>query len=156
MLDAAFDYNSPTCSKDIKEYTNDSLKYAFDCMSEGSSTEITVSSISSEGGVYTTLLPVPVQEVKKFNSKVENKSTLGYTVLGEAIRKGPTDIPAVPENFEFGKVFWELSTGLLESGKVKPHRPSVNKYGKGLEGVLEGMEAMRAGKVSGEKLVYTL
>lgn len=53
-------------------------------------------------------------------------------------------------------MFWELSRELLESGKIKVHRPSVNKYGKGLEGVIKGMYAMRDGKVSGEKLVFTI
>ena len=48
------------------------------------------------------------------------------------------------------------SRGLLEQGKVKVHRPSINTYGKGFEGVLKGMDAMRHGKVSGEKLVFTV
>ncbi len=50
---------------------------------------------------------------------------------------------------------WELSRELLEQGKMKAHKPTVKKYGKGLDGALEGMEQMKAGKVSGEKLVFT-
>ena len=69
---------------------------------------------------------------------------------------GPQDIPAKPQDFEFGKMFWELSRGLLKEGKVKVHKLRVNKYGKGLEGALKGMQAMREGKVSGEKLVFTI
>jgi hypothetical protein len=55
-----------------------------------------------------------------------------------------------------------MGTSLLNSrrflvqGKVKVRRPSINKYGKGFEGVLKGMDAMRHGKVSGEKLVFTV
>lgn len=112
--------------------------------------------MSSQGGVYSTLLPVPADEVKSINPKVEVKSTLGYTVVGEGFKFGPNEIPAKPEDFEFGKTFWEMSRGLLAEGKIKVHRPSVNKYGKGLDGVLEGMQQMKNGKVSGEKLVYTL
>lgn len=111
---------------------------------------------SSSPGVYSTLLPVPAQKVKSFNSEVTWKSTLGYTVVGEFFKFGPNEIPAKPEDFEFGKMFWELSRGLLAEGKIKVHKPSVNKYGKGLAGTLEGMQAMKEGKVSGEKLVYTL
>jgi hypothetical protein len=48
------------------------------------------------------------------------------------------------------------SRRLLDQGKVKVRRPSINKYGKGFEGVLKGMDAMRHGKVSGEKLVFTV
>ena len=132
------------------------MKYAFDCISEGDSTKITVAAMSSDGGVYSTLLPIPADQVKSVNPKVEMKFTLAYTVIGEEFKFGPTPFSAKPEDFEFGKSFWELSRSLLESGKVKVHRPSVNKYGKGLEGVLNGMDAMREGKVSGEKLVFTI
>ncbi|KAF5878304.1 putative zinc-binding oxidoreductase protein [Botrytis fragariae] len=154
--DKVFDYNSPTCSQDIKDFTNDSIKHAFDCMSEGSSTQITVSAMSSSGGVYSTLLPVATEEVHKYNTKVENKSTLGYTCLGEKFTFGATEIPAKPEDFEFAKTFWEMSRGLLADGKIKVHKVTLNKFGEGFEGILNGMQAMKEGKVSGEKLVYTL
>ncbi|KAF7928507.1 uncharacterized protein EAE98_005563 [Botrytis deweyae] len=154
--DKVFDYNSPTCSQDIKDFTNDSIKHAFDCMSEGSSPQITVSAMSSSGGVYSTLLPVATEEVHKYNAKVENKSTLGYTCLGERFTFGATEMPAKPEDFEFAKTFWEMSRGLLADGKIKVHKVSVNKFGEGFEGILSGMQAVKEGKVSGEKLVYTL
>lgn len=154
--DAAFDYNSPTCIQDIKDFTNDSITSAFDCISEGDSIKITVSAISSNGGVYSTLLPVPDNKVADINSKVKNQSTLAYTILGESFKISTNEIPAMPENEKFAKMFWELTRELLEQGKVKVHKPSVNKYGNGLEGALKGMAAMKEGKVSGEKLVFTL
>ncbi|KAM0320007.1 hypothetical protein ACHAO8_000600 [Botrytis cinerea] len=154
--DKVFDYNSPTCAQDIKEYTQDNIKHVFDCMSEGSSPQISVSAMSSSGGVYSTLLPVPTEEVHKYNSKVENKGTLGYTCLGEKFTFGSTEFPAKPEDFEFAKTFWEMSRGLLADGKIKAHKVSVNKTGEGFEGILSGIQAVKEGKVSGEKLVYTL
>jgi NADPH:quinone reductase-like Zn-dependent oxidoreductase len=153
--DAAYDYNSPTCSKDIKEYTKDKLKHVFDCISEGNSTKISVEAMSSTGGVYSTLLTIDDEKVASINPKVEKKTTLGYTIMGESFKAGSNDVPAVPENFEFGKTFWELSTKLLADGKVKVHKFTVNKFGKGLAGVVQGMQHMREGKVSAEKLVYT-
>jgi hypothetical protein len=154
--DAAFDYKDASCAQKIKEFSNDSITHAFDCISEDPSHKITVSAMSSSGGVYSTLLPIPENEVRDINDKVTMKSTLGYMVIGESFKLGPQEIPAKPEDFEFGKMFWELSRGLLEQGKVKVHRPAVNKFGKGLEGVIKGMDAMRQGKVSGEKLVFTI
>lgn len=153
--DHVFDYSSPTCAQDIKEASKNTIGHAFDCISEGSSPKITVAAISDAGGVYSTLLPVPENEVRQINPKVQYKSTLGYTILGESFKFGPNEMPAKSEDFEFGKNFWKMSRGLLEKGAIKPHRPSVNKYGAGLEGILKGMEAMKEGKVSGEKLVYT-
>ncbi|KAE8452097.1 hypothetical protein EG329_001564 [Mollisiaceae sp. DMI_Dod_QoI] len=154
---AAFDYNSPTCAQDIKDFTDDSITLAFDCVAEGHSPKISVAAMSSaKGGVYSTLLPVPENQVKSINDKVQNQHTLAYTIVGESFKFGPNEVPAKPEDEEFAKMFWELSRELLEQGKVKVHRTAVNKYGKGLEGALNGMQAMREGKVSGEKLVFTM
>ncbi|KUJ22383.1 GroES-like protein [Mollisia scopiformis] len=154
---AAFDYNSPTCSQEIKDFTKDSVTLAFDCIAEGDSPKITVSAMStSEGGTYSTLLPVPDEQVTAINDKVKNQHTLAYTVVGESFKFGTNEVPAVPADFEEGSKFWELTRELLADGKIKVHRPSVDKYGKGLEGALKGLEAMKAGQVSGEKLVFTM
>jgi len=154
--DAAFDYKSPTCAKDIREWSSNSIAYALDCIAIDTSPEITVNAMSPSGGVYTSLLSVPPETINKVNPKVEVKSTLGYTVIGESFKYRTIDIPAKPEDFEFGKMFWGLTRGLLEQGKIKVHRPSVNKYGKGFDGIVKGLDAMRHDKVSGEKLVFTL
>jgi len=154
--DAAFDYKDQSCSQQIKDYSQDSITHAFDCISEDRSHKITVAAMSSKGGVYSTLLPIPENEVKAVNEKVEYKTTLGYTVVGEYFKFGDTDFPAKPEDFEFGKTFWEMSRELLAQGKVKVHRPAVDKFGKGFEGAIKGMDAMRQGKVSGEKYVFTI
>ena len=50
------------------------------------------------------------------------------------------------------EMFIPITEGLLAEGKIKAHPPSVR--GGGLRGILDGWEAMRKGKVSGEKLVY--
>jgi len=148
--DAAFDYNDPETPKKIRELTNNSLKYALDTISEGKSAQICADSLSTAGGVYTQLL-----NVKSPREDVESKGTLGYTSFGEDFKMGPQGnlIPAKPEDFEFAKMFWELSRKLLAEGKIKVHPPTV---GKGLEGVLDGLQKMREGKVSGTKLVYTI
>lgn len=82
--------------------------------------------------------------------------TLGYLIFGERVVKAGKEFPPREDEFEFGKKFSELGTGLLRDGKVKTVRPIVNQGGKGLEGVLEGLDELRQGKVSGAKLVYTL
>ncbi|KAL3423716.1 TOXD protein [Phlyctema vagabunda] len=154
--DKVFDYNSPTCSEDIKQFTNNSLAHAFDCVSEGDSTKITVSALSDNGGAYSALLPVSAEAVAEINPKVQKKMTLGYTVVGESFTFGDSEWKARPEDFEFGKKFWAVARDLLATGAVKVHKISLNKYGESFDGILKGMEAMKAGKVSGEKLVFTL
>ncbi len=149
---AAFDYKSPDCARQIRDYTNNSLKYAFDCIALEPSARICADALSSTSGcVYSALLPVKLPR-----EDVENKVTLAYTAAGEMFRFGPEgngpEFPASQEDFEFAKMFWELAAKLLADGKFKVHPPSVRKGG--LQGVLEGLQEMREEKVSGQKLVY--
>lgn len=53
---------------------------------------------------------------------------------------------------DFSSRFFDVAQELLAQGKVRPHQVSVGEGG--LRGVLEGLELLRAGKVSGRKLVY--
>jgi NADPH:quinone reductase-like Zn-dependent oxidoreductase len=154
--DAVFDYNSPTVVADIKKFTNNKLKYAMDCIAEGKSPQITVDAMSEEGGLYTSLLSLTTEQIAKFNPAVEARSVLAYTIVGERFTLGTKEFPAKPEDEAFAKKFWKITKDLLAEGKVKAHKLSVNEYGSGLDGVLKGMEAMKEGKVSGEKLVFTL
>ncbi|KAH8602743.1 alcohol dehydrogenase class-3 [Bisporella sp. PMI_857] len=148
--DAVFDYNSPTVSADIKAYTKNSLAHAFDCISEGDSPKITLSAMAS--GTYSALLKLDPNVLRQINPDIEYKHTMVYTTIGED--SGWPDFPASQEDFEFAKTFWELSRELLAQGKIKVHKPSVDKYGGGFEGILAGLKALEEGKVSGEKLVF--
>jgi len=82
---------------------------------------------------------------------------MAYSVLNEPLSYfGKERIPAKPEDWEFGKMFWELTRELLADGKLKVHKPTVDKFGSGFEGLVKGLDALRKGEVSGEKLVFTL
>ncbi|KAI0466968.1 GroES-like protein [Xylaria cf. heliscus] len=152
--DAVFDYKSPTVADDIRKYTNNTLKLAWDCTGFGG--RIIAGSLSNEGGKYATIMPVEKEEVIAVNPNVDGPhATLMYSIFGERFVKGD-ETPAKPEEFEFAKTFWEIARQLLEEGKLKAPRTTVNKGGDGLEGILKGLDELRADKVSGGKLVYTL
>lgn len=74
------------------------------------------------------------------------------TFRGEAFDLFGRKFPANPKDFEFASMFAGITERLLEEKKLVPH-PVVLKSG-GLEGVLDGLELVRDGKVSGGKLVY--
>ncbi len=153
--DAAFDYNSPTVVADIKAWGNNAITSVWDCIVTPDSTKICVGAISDAGGRYQGLLFPDAELVKSINPKVEIGVSLAYTVFGEEFKKGKVWAP-VPEDFARGKAFWELSRTLLAEGKVKVVKPEVNRGGKGLEGVMIGLEELKQNKVSGGKLVYTI
>jgi hypothetical protein len=50
--------------------------------------------------------------------------------------------------------FWEISSKLIASAQIAVHPPKVGKGG--LKGVLEGLEDLKEGRVSGVKLVYRI
>jgi NADPH:quinone reductase-like Zn-dependent oxidoreductase len=132
------------------------LELAWDCVASEETARMCVAALSKDkGGKYSSLLGVDDKVVKSVNEKVSNGVTLAYFVFGEEFKKG-RPFPAKPEDYEFGKMFWEMSRGFLADGKVKAARQDVNRGGKGLEGVLAGLREMKEGKVRGVKLVYTL
>jgi len=77
--------------------------------------------------------------------------TLAYTVEGEAFKWRDTEIPAKPEDLEFGIKFWAVAEKLLHEKKFKCF-PELRQGG--LQGVFQGLDELRQGKVSGTKLVY--
>lgn len=144
--DHVFDYKDPSCGEQIRKASNDKLRLVFDCIAEHGSEHICCAAISSSGGHYSGLLPGPLQNFPR--EDVKHGWTFGYTAIGE---KYSDKVPAKPEDYEFGVKFWKAATDLLNDGTVKTHPTLVRD---GLEGVPQGLNDLKEGKVSGQKLVY--
>lgn len=155
--DVVFDYNSPTCAKDIKDSTDNSLAYVLDCIAERGATEICLNAMSDAvNGRYASIGPVPKEKVAAINPNVDYTFVLGQRAFGyEIVMRGRT-LEADPAALHFAKMFWELTRQLLEEGKIKVHNFSISEGGKGLDGVLNGLKLLKERKVSAKKLVYTL
>jgi NADPH:quinone reductase-like Zn-dependent oxidoreductase len=151
-----FDYRSPTCASDIKQYTKNKLELAWDCM--GTGVEICATAMSdAETGVYGTINPADEKLLKEINPKLDGpRFTIGYDAFGETYVWMGEEVAPKPDELEFATAFFEMSEGLLDRGIIKPIRPIVNKTGMGLDGALKGLDELRANKVSGTRLVYTL
>ncbi|KAF7546107.1 hypothetical protein G7Z17_g8659 [Cylindrodendrum hubeiense] len=147
--DKVFDYRSPDAAAEIRKYTENNLKLVFDTIALESTAKFSDEALSTEGGEYSSLLPIGIER-----ANVNARSTLAYTTVGEAFVFGSNPVPAKPEDKEYAQFFWDLAVKLLADGKVKPHTPSVRPGG--LKGVLEGLQLLREDKVSGEKLVYNV
>ena len=145
--EAAFDYNDSECAAKIKEYTKGDLKYIWDTIAVPSAAKICSEAISS-GGKYGAILGV------EFPRKdVTTSVSMGYTAVGEPVKKPFFTSEENAGDFEFAKKWIKVVDPLLAAGKIKVHPPKV---GKGLEGVPDGLDLMRHDKVSGQKLVYVL
>jgi len=154
-VDEIFDYNSPSCAKDIKAATGGRLKLVWDCFSTADTAKLCAEAMSDDGGHYACLLPIEDEVVHNINPKIKKSMTFVYTSLNEPFEKFKK-FDVVPEDNEFAQMFWELTGRLLKNGKIQPVKPIVNRGGRGLEGVMVGLEELREGRVSGGKLVYVL
>ena len=60
--------------------------------------------------------------------------------------------PARPDDFAFAKEFIGIAEKLWADGRWKAHPQRIEAGG--LQGAVRGMQIMKDGQVSGEKLVY--
>ncbi|QDS74066.1 hypothetical protein FKW77_009410 [Venturia effusa] len=149
-----FDYRSPNCGAQIRKYTDNNLRLAWDTISEHDSPRICAEALSSSTTSgpkprYGTILPIADVPRK---GELEVTSTLMYTIFNETFAKWGVTFEASAEDFEFAKMFFGVTEGLLREGTLECHPERVGAGG--LEGALKGMEEQKAGKVSGVKLVY--
>ncbi len=154
--DGVFDYRSASVADDIRAWSADAdaLVLAWDCVSTPDSAKICAAALSrTREGHHRSLLRIDEAVIKAVNDKVDSQARLAYTMMGEPFEKW-AKVPAIPADYEYGKMFWEVAAQVLAQGKVKPARTDVNRGGKGLEGVLVGLKELKEGKVSGVKLVY--
>lgn len=153
--DTMLDYKDPDAGKRVREHTNNNLCYAIDCISTDKSAQICADALSSD--VDRNLTYSAVLYCNFPRSDVQVKVTVAHTIFGEDFIKpelGPENFPRNVEDHEFGKSFWQLSEKLLMERKIRVH-PLETRQG-GLEGVLEGLDDLMQGAVSGKKLVYNL
>jgi len=155
--DFAFDYKSPTCAADIRKLTNNSLKYSWDCTGDGV-VVCAAAMTDSDKSTYGTIMPSDFELLKQTNPRVHGQDFIrGYDTMGERYCWfGQTPIEPDQAEMEFYRSFLELTQPLLEDGSIKPLPAVLNKTGSGLEGVLKGLEEMKAGNISGRKFVFTL
>jgi NADPH:quinone reductase-like Zn-dependent oxidoreductase len=149
--DKIFDYGDPECGKKIRQFSKDTIKHVYDTISTDSSAKLCAEAMSSAGGKYTAILANDFPR-----TDCERDLIMGYTINGEPFKMGPNgDLnPARPDDFDFGGEFWSIAEDLMAQGKIRAHKPTVGK--DGLNGVLEGLQSMREGKISGTKLVYRI
>ena len=152
--DEVFDYNDPECGAKIREYTKNSLHYVFDCITENNSFQVSADALASSapasGLHYSGLL-----SVNSFpRSDVKTRTTAAYTAIGnEFVLKG-NKIPAMPDHYDLMTRFFILTGELVATGKLRPARFTVSE--SGIDGILDGLQELRNGKVSGTKLVYKI
>ncbi|KAL8388036.1 hypothetical protein RB595_009500 [Gaeumannomyces hyphopodioides] len=157
--DEVYDYGAGDWPEAVRRSTGGKLRHAWDCIVTEQSVRGCAAALDADPGAagapqYAALLFVDQAVLKAANPAVDGpKVTVGYTAVGEAFSKW-AEYPASPEDFEHAKAFFGLTERLLAEGKLRPAKTETDRGGKGLEGVMVGLQEHKAGKVSGCKLVY--
>ena len=151
--DRVYDYHDADCGEKIRVDSKNKIRYAFDCHSEEPSLQICADALSSEpGSQYSGLVPF-----EKFpREDVEARRTLAYDCVGEDYNTKPGGPlrEVGTESYEFTIKFVAIVDQLVAEGKFKVHPPTVKPGG--LAGISAGLDDLREGRVSGEKLVYRI
>ncbi|KAJ5420682.1 Polyketide synthase enoylreductase [Penicillium sp. CMV-2018d] len=148
-----FDYASPTCAADIKSFTNNSLKYALDCITDADSTQICHTAIGRAGGRYA-CLELPQQELLT-RKAVNSEFVMAHELHGKEIALGPEyGRPGSQAAKDLGIQFFRVAEKLLEENKIRAH--PVHVLPNGWKGILEGFTLLKSGQVNARKLVAPL
>ncbi|KAK6225587.1 enoyl reductase [Colletotrichum tabaci] len=145
-----FDYHDSQCAETIRAFTKNNLRYALDCITNVESTTACFKAIGRAGGRYVSLNPFPEHAATR--KMVTTDWTLGPTIFGEGSTwPAPYGREGSDEEREFGALLWRVAGRLVEEGKLR-HHPLRVIHG-GFEQVKQSMEVVRAGELSGEKIV---
>ncbi|PWZ02354.1 GroES-like protein [Testicularia cyperi] len=154
-----FDYRDESTPETIaSKYPN--LSKALDCISENGTQSLVVRSIGKKGGNVVVLLKPEQDAINLRKGEVNIIHTLVYTALGHPFSYGKAEFPqSVVEadaksmaewlNGDAGHFHTLFSKGLITGNKIK-------KMDGGIEKITEGLQYLQDGKVSAEKLAYTI
>ncbi|KAK7694089.1 hypothetical protein QCA50_003665 [Cerrena zonata] len=151
--DAVFDYRDPDVVNKIKEVTGDSIHIGFDTVSLESSQKISIQTFAPGPGKLLVILP-PSKAAQEIRSDVLVQVTLIYTSLGRAFDYKGSHYPVQADDHSHMAEFLKKTPELVKSGAIKPN--PVKLWPGGLEAVEEGLEYLKEGKNSGEKVVFRI
>ncbi|KAJ5205544.1 Polyketide synthase enoylreductase [Penicillium cf. griseofulvum] len=144
---AVFDYRSATVAADIvKEYPK--ISKAVDCFSEGKSTSVCAEVLRNTGGTVMMLLPNGKSSVPGMKYEL----VMAYTLFGHPFQWLPPIGPKFEAKPADREALVRFYTTLPTITHIIKPIPTV-KQKEGFEGILDGLNKLRAGTVAGGKLV---
>lgn len=110
--------------------------------------------LGPKGGKYVSLEP-PSNTVAATRKNVSTDWVMMLSMFGKkVVLDGKFGRPANSQNYEFAVDWFKRAEILLGEGLLIPH--PVRILPGGLEGVINGLEELKMGKIKGEKLVCNL
>ncbi|KAL7940352.1 putative alcohol dehydrogenase [Trichoderma barbatum] len=151
---AAWDYHSPSCGADIREFTENELTLVLDCITDSESMKICYTAIGSQGGKYVGLDQFPIRGHTR--QDIRPDWIICFTMMGEPIHwKKPYNRDAKPKHKAFYDQTWRpIAQKLLDESMISAHPTEI--CDGGLAAVSDGVDRVRKGLAEGKKLVYRI
>ncbi|KAJ6095425.1 hypothetical protein N7486_006171 [Penicillium sp. IBT 16267x] len=151
--DLVFDYNSPTCAKDIRTATKNTLRYVLDPFAEAKTLRLCHEAMGRTGGRYCAL--EQYQEGLCTRKTIKHELVMGGAISGNGVDlPEPYGIPPCPEIGEWARPWYQCVQQLVTAGKLSP--VPVEVIPGRFDAILNGLDILAKGKVSGKKLVVPI
>ena len=149
-----FDYHSPTCASEIRQFTRNSLKHVLDCISEVKTMETCYAALGRTGGRYVALEPFS-KRIMATRPTVKASWVFQPSLFGREVAwEEPYGCPASSEKQKFGQQLYQRAQLLIEQGHLRPH--PLRLLEGGFQAIVTAIEVIQRKGVSGQKLVVCL
>jgi NADPH:quinone reductase len=128
------------------------LEYAYDAISENGSMQLLAKALDNKGKIAIVLPRDPTHKLRQVSSSNEQTT---FDELPETVVTVESSVPSAHDkDKDFASKYFILFGRLLEEGLFKTNRPKV--LPGGLLGIEEGLQLLKNGQVSAEKLVVRI
>lgn len=129
------------------------LRFVLDPFGEAKTVRLCHAAIGRTGGRYCAL--EQYQESLCSRKTVKHELVMGGAISGRGVElPDPYRIPPRPEIGTWARAWYKKVQELIDDGKLKPCPMQV--ISGRFEGILEGLDMLRKGTVSGKKLVVPM
>ncbi|THC98753.1 hypothetical protein EYZ11_001732 [Aspergillus tanneri] len=148
--EAVYDYHSATCAQEIKEHTGNNLEFVLDPMTEAKTQRLCYQAIGRGGGRYIAL--EVWQPMNHTRPTIDPTFIMRSSIIGSRIPlDNGYDSEANPEKRRFGIQYYRDVQKLFDARRLRPH--PVKVIPGGWQGILDGLQLLKARAVSAQKLV---
>jgi NADPH:quinone reductase-like Zn-dependent oxidoreductase len=128
---------------------NAKLEDAYDAISENGSMQLLAKAMDNKGKIAIELPRDPAHKLRRVSSQ---KDQFSYDDIPDTIETLESAVPSAHgKDLDFAQKYFILFGRLLSEGMFRTNRPRILKGG--LLGIEEGLQLLKDGKVSAEKLV---
>lgn len=143
-------YTSADCAEMIRRHTGGRLKHAIDCITSPESVRCCFAAMARAGGRYASLEYAP--EEWRTRKTIQVDMPIAYVITGKEVKLGGAyHRDADPSKFELAVRWREEVEKLVADGQLESH-PVWEIPGQ-WEGIIKGLDMLKAGQVRGQKLV---